>query len=286
MRRLEVVDEPGDVAQRGRHQDELRLRQLEQRHLPGPAPVGVGVEVELVHHDLSRRRRPCDSERRAMLARISAVAQMIGACSLTAASPVSMPTLSAPNTSHSAKNFSLTRGLDRGGVERAVPAGQRRRVRAHRHQRLPGTGRRREDDVAAGDQLDERLLLRRVEREALLLERPVGEHLDEEVRVEDGGQPIGESHDVVDGPLSGRVRRRRPPPRVVTAGSRPLPWRCGQGRRAGCPISCRPCNPPPVPACPRPGRTGSSNSPGPATAASPTSGPAGGRGCSARATCR
>ena len=46
-----------------------------------------------------------------MLARISAVQQMIGAVSFTAASPVSMPTLSAPNTSISAKNFSLTSAL-------------------------------------------------------------------------------------------------------------------------------------------------------------------------------
>ena len=37
--------------------------------------------------------------------------QMIGACSLTAASPVSMPTFSGPNVSISWKNFSLTRAL-------------------------------------------------------------------------------------------------------------------------------------------------------------------------------
>ena len=37
--------------------------------------------------------------------------QMIGAPSLTAASPVSMPTFSAPNVSISAKNFSLTSAL-------------------------------------------------------------------------------------------------------------------------------------------------------------------------------
>ncbi len=49
--------------------------------------------------------------RRAMLARTSAVQQMMGASALTEASPVSMPTLSAPNTSHSAKNFSLTSAL-------------------------------------------------------------------------------------------------------------------------------------------------------------------------------
>jgi hypothetical protein len=49
--------------------------------------------------------------RSAMLARISAVAQMIGASALTRASPVIMPTLTGPKTSHSAKNFSDTNAL-------------------------------------------------------------------------------------------------------------------------------------------------------------------------------
>jgi hypothetical protein len=49
--------------------------------------------------------------RSAWLASTSAVAVRIGASGLTAASPVSMPTLSAPNMSHSAKNFSLTSAL-------------------------------------------------------------------------------------------------------------------------------------------------------------------------------
>ena len=49
--------------------------------------------------------------RSAIEARISAVQQMIGALALTEASPVIMPTLAGPKTSHSAKNFSLTRAL-------------------------------------------------------------------------------------------------------------------------------------------------------------------------------
>ena len=49
--------------------------------------------------------------RRAMLASTSAVQAMIGASALTAASPVSIPTSSAPKTSQSAKNFSLTSAL-------------------------------------------------------------------------------------------------------------------------------------------------------------------------------
>ena len=46
-----------------------------------------------------------------MLASTSAVQQTIGACGFTAASPVSIPTFSAPKTSNSAKNFSETSAL-------------------------------------------------------------------------------------------------------------------------------------------------------------------------------
>ena len=49
--------------------------------------------------------------RRAMLARISAVQQMMGAVALTAVSPVIMPTFSAPKIRTRSKNFSLTRAL-------------------------------------------------------------------------------------------------------------------------------------------------------------------------------
>ena len=59
----QVVDEAGDVAERGRHQQELRLRQLQQRHLPRPAAVRLGVEVELVHHHEPDVRRPALAQR-------------------------------------------------------------------------------------------------------------------------------------------------------------------------------------------------------------------------------
>ena len=49
--------------------------------------------------------------RRAQLARISAVQQMIGASGLTAASPVIIPTRSEPKSRQRAKNFSLTSAL-------------------------------------------------------------------------------------------------------------------------------------------------------------------------------
>ena len=47
----------------------------------------------------------------AVAARISWVQHTIGASWLIEASPVSMPTFSAPKCSHSAKNFSLTSAL-------------------------------------------------------------------------------------------------------------------------------------------------------------------------------
>ena len=40
------------VAQRGGHQQEPRLRQRQQRHLPRHAALAVGVVVEFVHDDL------------------------------------------------------------------------------------------------------------------------------------------------------------------------------------------------------------------------------------------
>ena len=65
--------------------------------------------------------------RNAMLASTSAVQQMIGASAFTDASPVSMPTFSAPKTSHRAKNFSLTNaliGADGAGTTVRTMAGQ------------------------------------------------------------------------------------------------------------------------------------------------------------------
>ncbi len=49
--------------------------------------------------------------RRATLARTSAVQQTIGAPAFTEASPVAIPTFSAPNTSTREKNFSDTSAL-------------------------------------------------------------------------------------------------------------------------------------------------------------------------------
>ena len=47
----EVGAEEGDVAQRGRHQQELRVGQRDERGLPRPPAVWFAVVVELVEDD-------------------------------------------------------------------------------------------------------------------------------------------------------------------------------------------------------------------------------------------
>jgi len=51
---LEPLFDRPRVAERRRHQQEARLRQRQQRHLPRDAAIGVGVVVELVHHHVGR----------------------------------------------------------------------------------------------------------------------------------------------------------------------------------------------------------------------------------------
>ena len=163
----QVLAQRGDVAERGRHQQELRLRQHQQRHLPRPAALRLGVEVELVHHDLADVRvralaqrdvgqdlRGAADDRRAAVDRRVAGqhAHVLGAEDL-------------------AQGEELLRDerLDRRGVERDAAVGQRREVRRDRDHRLPGAGRRGEDHVVAAEELDRRLFLMRIEAQALLL---------------------------------------------------------------------------------------------------------------------
>lgn len=106
--------------------------------------------------------------------------------------------------------------LDRGGVKAAARfrggSSQRCEQRARGHQRLARTGRRRQDDVGAADQLDQRLLLRRIQHGAVLL-GPGGERREQLVGV--GAEPFGDvgertlRHLDAPGP-AGRRSARRP----------------------------------------------------------------------------
>ena len=110
LQRGQLLLEERRVAERRRHQQEARLRQREQRHLPGDAALAVGVLVELVHHDVVDRARP--RPRAARCWRGSRpCSRGSGASRLTVASPVDRPTFSGPNSRQSAIHFSLTSAL-------------------------------------------------------------------------------------------------------------------------------------------------------------------------------
>ena len=131
---LKVTGDHRHVAERCRHQQELRVCHSEQRHLPRPPTIGVGVEVELVHDHLADRRiRPVpqgngceDLGRAAHDGGVSVDGRVAG----DEPHPVGAEELDQ------GKELLIDEGFDRGGVVRAVPARERGEVRADGDQRL------------------------------------------------------------------------------------------------------------------------------------------------------
>ena len=136
------------------------MRQLEDRHLPGPAAIGVGVVVELIHdHEphvgprtLTQRDvgqdlgRAADDRGVRVDRRIAGQhADVVGAEDLT-----------------EREELLAHQRLDRCGVEAHAVIGERGEVGGDRDQRLAGAGRGGQHDVAAGHQLEDGLLLVRV----------------------------------------------------------------------------------------------------------------------------
>ena len=235
----EVVGERRHVAQRGRHQQELRARQGEERHLPGPAAVRVAVEVELVHHDLTDRGvRPVPQ---------GEVGQDLGGAADDGGIRVDRrvarhhPDVLGPEDLDQREELLGDEGFDRGRVERPLAACQRREMGADRHQRLAGSCGCAQDDVRTGDDLDERFVLRRVERDPALLD-PADDGAVHGVVVDLGRTRV--SGDVVDAELSGRGHGPPSLPRRRTSGSQAVRLRsahgvllarlrCGSGERGG-----------------------------------------------------
>ena len=166
----QILLEALDITQRRGHQNELRLRQLQQRDLPRPAPVGLGVEVELVHHHLAD-------------VGVRPVAQRDGGEHLGGAADdggvgvdrgVTGEHADVLGAEELAQVEELLRDqrLDRGGVEGDLVLGECGEVRPCRDQTLAGAGRGRQDHVRPGDHLDQRLLLGGIQRDAPLLRPP------------------------------------------------------------------------------------------------------------------
>jgi hypothetical protein len=160
----QVLGDRGDVAQRRRHQHELRLRQLQERHLPGPAAVGLRVEVELVHdHQADVRPRPLAQ---------GDVGEHLGRAAddrgvgVDGRVPGEQPDVLGAEDLAEREELLAHERLDGSGVEAHPVVGQRGAVRGLGHERLARPGRRGQHDVAPRQQLDDRLVLVRVELEA------------------------------------------------------------------------------------------------------------------------
>ena len=108
-------------------------------------------------------------------------------------------------------------------------------MRAGRDQALAGAGRGAEDDVRAGDDLDQRLLLRRVEAQALLLGpgRRTPRTARRRRRDRRGGGRGGTSS-----PPSSPTARRSPNRSPATPQDRSRPGRCSRERLPGRPPTC------------------------------------------------
>ncbi len=161
---LEPLFDRPRVAERCRHQQETRLRQRQQRHLPRDAALGVRVVVELVHHHVGRVGRFAVAQRH--------VHQHLGGAADHRRIPVDAGVAGEHADVLRAEFFAereeLLAGerLDRRRVERAAALAKRLVVEPEGDQRLARTGRRREHHVFARPQLEQCLFLRGVRRDA------------------------------------------------------------------------------------------------------------------------
>lgn len=216
---LEVVDDVGDVAEGRRHEQELGTRQLDERHLPRPPAIGVGVVVELVHDDLADVGVGAVTQRE-VREDLGGAAHDRGVRVDRGVTRDHADVLGTEGVDE-VEEFLAHERLDGGRVVAPLPLRERDGVRGDRDERLAGARRGRQDDVAASGELHRGLVLRGVERDA-----PVASPLDE--RVVDGVRIVGV--ELLVGPDPGGPRR--------TAGE-PEPFRQGRdlgrrrGRRAG-----------------------------------------------------
>ncbi len=159
-----------DVAEGRRHQDELGVRQFEQRHLPGPAAVGLGVEVELVHHHLTDVGGGSLAQRD-VGEHLGGAADDRGAGVHRRVAGQHADLVGAEDVAQREELLRHQR-LDRRGVEGALAVREGGEVRPGGDQALSRAGRRRQDHVRPRHHLDQRLLLRRVQRDPLLSHPP------------------------------------------------------------------------------------------------------------------
>ena len=179
---LKLVGDRIDIAQRRAHQQELRIRQRKQRHLPSPAALGIAVIVELVH-------------RHAADIGVAALAQRLIGEDLRGAADdrrirVDMRVAGDHADVLAAENFNQVeellrhQSLDRSRVIGTAARAQRGEMHAERHQRLARTGRSVQNDMVAGQQIHDGLLLMRPRFHAFDVLHPGEETLIDLIRVD------------------------------------------------------------------------------------------------------
>ena len=164
---LQRVGDLRDVAERGAHEHELRMRQREQRHLPRPAAVGVGEVVELVHGDdahvrvlaLAERLVGEDLGRAADDGRLRVDVRVAG----------DHADVVAAEYLNEVEELLGDERLDGSGVVGAPSLRHAEEEHAERHERLAGAGRRAQDHVVAGGEVHEGLFLVLPELDAALV---------------------------------------------------------------------------------------------------------------------
>ena len=154
----------GHVAQGRTHEQELRVGQREQGNLPGPAAVGVGEEMELVHGDAT------DVGVLSLAQRL--VGKDLGSAADDGGTGVDMriagdhADVVAAQDIDQVEELLADEGLDGGGVVCTLTARHCHEHHTERDERFAGTGRRAEDDVATCSQGEQRVLLMRPEVDA------------------------------------------------------------------------------------------------------------------------
>ena len=166
----EVLLEQIHRAQRGRHQQETGLGQREQGSLPGIAALVVGVVMKFIHHD--------GSDVGVITAGECNVGEDLGGTAqherlgIHGGVAGHHADVLRAEIAAEAEEFLVHQRLDRAGIDRTLSGAECLKVQRSGHERFAGAGGRIEDDIATGEQLEDSLLLFRIEGQPARRHRP------------------------------------------------------------------------------------------------------------------
>ena len=147
----------GRVAQGGAHEQELGVGEGQKRHLPGPAALGVGKEVELVHRDAADVG--VFAQAQGVVGQDLGRAADDGGIGVDRAVAGDHAHVLAAEDAHQLEELLAHQGLDRGGVVGAAVGVDAHEAQAHGHERLAAPGGSAQNHVVAGGQVHKGVLL-------------------------------------------------------------------------------------------------------------------------------